>query len=84
MGAIDLKALNREKNIVIAADMEFEGGMKLLDQIMPDLISRKATAIALLTVKDPKVLEMLNYDFDHQQAMLMVTLGLMDEPKKSE
>ena len=84
MGAIDLKALNREKNLVIAADTDLEGGLNLLNSIMPTLIARRGIARKLLVETDTGVRRCLNHDFDMLQAILMNILGLMDEPKKSE
>lgn len=85
MGAIDIKALNRQRNIDTAASIPEDGQMmKLVNEMMPVLLARRMAARELLVEKDEEKLRIAQDIYNIQQAVLMSILGLRDEPEKSE
>ena len=85
MGTIDQKALNRRKNIEIAARIYLGGeNQSSRDQLKLSLMKRQHTAQLLLKAKTPEDEKVLGDFFDMDQDLIKQFLGLLDEPEKSE
>ncbi len=85
MGETDQKALNRKKNIEIAARMYLGGeNQSSRDLLTLSLMKRQRTAQVMLKAKTPEKEEVLGELFDMEQDLIKQLLGLSDEPVKSE
>lgn len=79
------KELNKERNIVTAANLPEDGQMiKLVNEMMPVLLARRMAARELLVKKDEEKLRIAQDIYNTQQAVLMSILGLRDEPEEQE